>query len=166
MARVLRKLEASGPQLDLYRALQEVGRIETTIYLLNYLTSPELRRQVSYQRNKNESYHSLVYMLFWGHGDELRLRELEDQRNRHRCLRFVAATVILFNAAYLQATRNRWQSAGYDIPSEQLAHIYPLGSRHLLLLGDFRIDNEPRLLTQVAALPIRDPEADDFDVLA
>lgn len=57
------------------------------------------------------------------------------------------------------------RGAGYEIPTEQLTNICPLGSRHLLLHRGFRFDNEPHLLTQVAALPIRDPEADDFDVI-
>ncbi len=58
VAKVLRKLEAAGPSLELYRALQEVGRIEKTVYLLAFLTTPDLRRQVTYQLNKNESYHT------------------------------------------------------------------------------------------------------------
>jgi TnpA family transposase len=65
VTRILRKLEASGPRLDLDRALQEAGRVGKTIYLLNYQTAPELRRQVSCQLNKNESYHSLANALFW-----------------------------------------------------------------------------------------------------
>lgn len=72
VAQVLRKLKAAWPRSDLYRALQEVGRImsirriEKTVYITTYLTSPDLRRQVMRQLNKNESYHSLANALFWG----------------------------------------------------------------------------------------------------
>jgi len=166
VARVLRKLEAAGPRSDLYRALQEVGRIEKTVYITTYLTSPDLRRQVTRQLNKNESYHSLANALFWGQKGELRLRDLEDQRNRHSCLRLMAAVVILFNAAYLQASQAKWRSVGYDIPGEQLAHIYPIASGHIRMHGDFYFRNEAKLITKVGALPVREPDADDYDIVA
>lgn len=166
VARALRKLEAAGPSLDLFRALQEVGRIDKTLYLIAFISTPELRRQVTYQLNKNESYHSLANALFWAQKGELRLRELEDQRNRHSCLRLVAATVILHNAAYLQASWTKWKAAGYDITEEQIRHIYPLFHHHILLHGVFHFDNDPELLTRVTDLPVREPEADDFDVMA
>ncbi len=166
VAKVLRKLEAAGPTLDLFRALQEVGRIEKTVYLLAFLTTPDLRRQVTYQLNKNESYHSLVDALFWGHKGELRLRSLEDQRNRHSCLRLVAAVVILFNAAYMQGSLSNWKAAGYEIPDEQLRHIYPIAHEHIRMHGDFYFHNDPKLITRVGALPVREPKADDFDVVS
>ena len=65
----------------------------------------------------------------------------------------------------IEDQRNRWKATDYEILTEQPAHIYPLGSRHLLLHDDFWLDKGPHLLTQVAALPIRDLAADDFDVI-
>ena len=165
VARVLRKLEAAGPGLDLCRALQEVGRIDKTIYLIAFLTTPELRRQVNYQLNKNESYHSLADALFWGQKGELRLRELEDQRNRHSCLRLMAAIVILFNAAYLQASREKWKVAGYEVPADQMAHIFPIAHAHIRMHGDFYFHNDPELVTRIGALPVREPEAEDYDLV-
>lgn len=67
-------------------------------------------------------------VIFWAHGGELRLREPENQRNR-------------------------WKAADYEIPTEQLAQVYPLDSRHLLLHDDFSFDEGPEgphLLTKVA----------------
>jgi hypothetical protein len=140
--------------------------IEKTVYLMAFLTTPDLRRQVTYQLNKNESYHSLVDALFWGHKGELRLRSLEDQRNRHSCLRLVAAVVILFNAAYMQGSLSNWKAAGYEIPDERLRHIYPIAHEHIRMHGDFYFHNDPKLITKVGTLPVREPKADDFDVVS
>lgn len=78
----------------------------------------------------------------------------------------MAAVVILFNAAYLQASQAKWQSVGYAIPGEQLAHIYPIASGHIRMHGDFYFRNEAKLITKVGRLPVRESDADDYDIVS
>lgn len=161
-SRVLRKLEAAGEHHDLYRALQEVGRIAKTIYLLNYFSDVDLRRQVERQLNKMETYHSLADTIFWGQTGEMRLRALQDQLNRASCLRLVAAIVILFNAAYMQAAVRKLREVDYEITDEQLAHIFPMPTAHIGFLGDYSFRDEPSLATRVDDLPLPELQAEQM----
>jgi TnpA family transposase len=164
-ARVLRKLQAAGEHHDLYRALQELGRIAKTIYLLSYLTSPELRREVERQLNKGENYHSLAEAAAWGNKGEVRLRDLQALLNRASCLRLVTSIIILFNAAYLQAAADKWRVAGVEIPEAHLAHIYPTSTSRINFLGDYSFRDEASLATQIHQLPIAEPAAEQLDLV-
>jgi len=53
-------------QLDL--ALQELGRIERTLFMLDWLESPELRRRCQAGLNKGEQRHALAQAICYGIG--------------------------------------------------------------------------------------------------
>ena len=57
---MLRKLAAYRRQNQLDLALQELGRIERTVFMLDWLESPELRRRCHAGLNKSEQRHFLA----------------------------------------------------------------------------------------------------------
>jgi TnpA family transposase len=162
-ARVLRKLTAAGHH-DLARALQQLGRLNKTIYGVRYLTEKSLRREVERQLNKTETYNSLADVIAWGHKGEMRLAKLQDQLNRASCLRLVAAIIILFNAAYLQAAMKQLQSTGEAFDEKFLAHIYPTQSGHIRFLGDYSFQDEPSLATQIDNLPLSEGSVNSMEM--
>ncbi len=50
----------------LYRALQKLGRVVRTIYLLGWINDDDLRGQVTRTTNKVESFHALSAYLDFG----------------------------------------------------------------------------------------------------
>lgn len=158
-ARILRKLEASGEHHDLYRALQALGRIAKTIYIIHFLTDPELRRQVERQLNKTESYNSLADIIWWGRKGEMREPDLTHQLNQASCLRLIAAIIILFNAAYIQRAVRETDGADRLATDDQLSHIFPTQTRHIRFLGDYSFQDEPESATQIDDLPRVMPQA-------
>ena len=54
---MLKKLAAYRRQNQLDVALQELGRIERTLFMLDWLESPELRRRCHAGLNKSEQRH-------------------------------------------------------------------------------------------------------------
>ena len=93
----------------------------------------------------------------------MRLAALQDQLNRASCLRLVAAIIMLFNAAYLQAAVKQERAKGGAITDEQLAHIFPTASAHINWLGDYSFRDEPTLMTRIGELPISEPSAEQLD---
>jgi len=67
---MLRKLAAYRRQNQLDLALQELGRIERTLFMLDRLESPELRRRCHAGLNKSEQRHFLAQVIctFCGSG--------------------------------------------------------------------------------------------------
>jgi TnpA family transposase len=153
---VLRKLNAYHVESGLYKALREVGRIAKTFFLLDYFTQREVRRRVQTGLNRQESVHSLARSLFVGRLGEFRLRSLSAQLHRASCLQLVTAMVITWNAAYLSAAVGKLRAEGVTVTDEQLAHILPVMSGHINLLGRYEFDaTAPAVQTDISALPLR-----------
>lgn len=81
---MLRKLKlASYPrQNGLAVALRELGRIERTLFVLDWLQSVELRRRVQAGLNKGEARNALARAVFFNRLGEIRDRSFEQQRYR------------------------------------------------------------------------------------
>jgi TnpA family transposase len=60
---MLRKLAAYRRQNQLDLALQELGRVERTLFMLDWLESPELRRRCHAGLNKSEQRRSLAQVI-------------------------------------------------------------------------------------------------------
>lgn len=68
----LRKVGSYPRQNGLAVALRELGRIERTLFILNWLQSVELRRRVNACLNKGESRNALARAVFFYRLGELR----------------------------------------------------------------------------------------------
>jgi TnpA family transposase len=84
---MLRKLAAYRRQNQLDLALQELGRMERTLFMLDWLESPELHRRCHAGLNKSEQRHSLAHE-FLVHGgcpaaDRLRECLLQMHNSNH-----------------------------------------------------------------------------------
>lgn len=156
---ILGKLSSYPRQNGLAWALREIGRIEKTLFTLEWLHSPELRRRVQIGLNKGEAKHALARAVFFNRLGEIRDRSYEDQMYRASGLQLVVAAIVLWNTAYLSRAVDTLRDRGYEIPSEYLQHLSPLGWEHITLTGDYvwnlkqRTDiNHPRPLREKSAL--------------
>ncbi len=70
-------------------ALRELGRIERTLFILDWLQSVELRRRVHAGLNKGEARNSLARAVFFNRLGEIRDRSFEQQRYRASGLNLV-----------------------------------------------------------------------------
>ena len=61
---MLRKLGAYRQQNRLYLALGEIGRIERTLFMLEWIESPQLRMECQAGLNKGEARHALARAVF------------------------------------------------------------------------------------------------------
>lgn len=154
-SRALRKLNAYHPESRLYKALREVGRIDKTLFLLDYLSIEAVRRRVLIGLNKGEAYHALDRALCIGQGGLLKPRGREDQANQANCLRLLATAVIVWNTVYMGEAVERLRAANYEIRDEQLSHIYPMLLQHLNLIGEYRFPGDKGSVTRLDALPLR-----------
>ncbi len=62
---MLRKLGSYPRQNGLAVALRELGRIERTLFILDWLQSMELRCRVNAELNKGEARNALVRAVFF-----------------------------------------------------------------------------------------------------
>jgi TnpA family transposase len=99
---MLRKLGSYPRQNGLAVALRELGRIERTLFTLDWFQNTDLRRRVNAGLNKGESRNSLAKAVFFNRLGEVRDRSLESQQYRASGLNLVTAAIALWNTVYLE----------------------------------------------------------------
>jgi TnpA family transposase len=77
---MLRKLGSYPRQNGLAVALRELGRIERTLFALDWLQNTELPRRVHVGLNKGEAKNALAKAVFFNRLGEMRDRSFENQR--------------------------------------------------------------------------------------
>src|SRR2546427_12269977 len=79
---MLRKLGSYPRQNGLAVALRELGRIERTLFTLDWLQSVELRRRVHAGLNKGEARNALARAVFFYRLGEIRDRSFRSEERR------------------------------------------------------------------------------------
>jgi hypothetical protein len=93
----MRRLAAYPRQNALAKALREIGCIERTLFTLDWITDPALRRRSNAGLNKGEARNALARTLFFHRHGEIRDRTFENQSYRASGLNLAVAAVILWN---------------------------------------------------------------------
>jgi TnpA family transposase len=137
---MLKRLGAYPRQNGLALALREIGRIERTLYTLNWLEQAPLRRQATAELNKGESRNALARAVCFHRLGRLRDRTAELQQHRASGLTLVTAAIVLWNTVYLGRALDDLRRRREVVPDALLAHITPLGWQHINLTGDYLWD--------------------------
>jgi TnpA family transposase len=135
---ILRQLASFPRQNELAIALREIGRIERTLFILEWISSEALQRRTQMGLNKGEAHHALKRALNFNRRGEITDQTSENQHLRMLHLNLLAAIIIYWNTKHLGNIIHDKQQQGMHIPSEQLAHLSPLGWEHIILTGFYQ----------------------------
>ena len=113
-----------------------LGRLERTLFTLDWIEDPELRRGTSRELNKGKSRNSLARAVFIHRLGEIRDRTYENQQHRASGLNLLVTAIILWNTRYLDRAITALRAVE-EVPDEILAHLSPLGWEHVNLTGDY-----------------------------
>ncbi len=142
---LIRKLSSYPRQNGLAAALRELGRIERTSFILNWLQSVELRRRVQVGLNKGEARNALARAVFFNRLGEVRDRSFEQQRYRASGLNLVTAAIVLWNTTYLERATQSLETRNTPVDPDLLQYLSPLGWEHINLTGDYVWRSSTRL---------------------
>lgn len=134
---MLRKLGSYPRQNGLAVALRELGRIERTLFILDWIQNVELRRRVHAGLNKGEARNALARAVHFNRLGEIRDRSFEQQRYRANGLNLVTAAIVLWNTVYLERATQTLRETGKPIDDTMLQYLSPLGWEHINLTGDY-----------------------------
>ena len=133
---IMRQLASYPRQNGVAAALRELGRLERTLFTLDWIEDPELRRSASRELNKGESRNSLAKAVFIHRLGEIRDRTYENQQHRASGLNLLVTAIILWNTRYLARAITALR-ASQEVPDALLEHLSPLGWEHVNLTGDY-----------------------------
>lgn len=138
---IMGKLGSYSRQNSVATALREMGRIEKTIFILDYLSSETLRRKIHRGLNKGEAMNALARAIFFGKYGELRERALQDQLQRASALNILINAISVWNTVYLAKAIEFKRKAG-TLNEDLLNHISPLGWEHINFLGEYTFNSK------------------------
>jgi TnpA family transposase len=134
---MLRALGRTRLQNALSVALRELGRIERTLFMLDWFQSEELRRRVQIGLNKGEAHNSLARAIFFNRLGEIRDRTLHAQEHRMSGLNFLTAAIVLWNTVYIERAVDALRRKGERFDETLLQYTSPLPWEHIALTGDY-----------------------------
>jgi TnpA family transposase len=153
---LIRTLQTKDRPTRLARALEEVGRLVKTLYLLRYIEDEAYRRRILVQLNRGEGRHQLARVVFHGKRGELRQRYREGQEDQLGALGLVVNVIVLWNTIYMDAALDQLRASGFDVRDEDVARLSPLGFDHINMLGRYAF-TLPEKVARGELRPLRDP---------
>lgn len=149
---LLKKLGVYSRKSHLHKAFSEVGRVERTIFLLEYMSDPAMRQHIRAETAKVESYNNFTDWIAFG-GPVLRSGDPVEQEKRIKYRDLVANVVMLHNVVDMTNALYDLKQAGVCITPELAARLSPYLTEHIKRFGQYLIDmNAPPVPFEIKPL--------------
>lgn len=98
---MMRKLASYPQQNGLAVALRELGRIERSLFVLDWIQNVDLRHRVQTELNKGKTRNDSARTVFFNRLGEIRDHGFEQQRHRASGLNLITTAIVLWNTVCL-----------------------------------------------------------------
>jgi len=141
---IMRRFTRSNVQHPTYAALIELGKAVKTIFLCNYFTSEELRREINTGLNVVERWNGVNGFIYFGKNGEMATNNLEDQEISVLALHLLQVSLVYINTLMIQQVLE--EPGWLDRMTERdMRALSPLPHSHINPYGVFDLDMEHRL---------------------
>ena len=134
---LIRSLLKNERPSSLARGIIELGRINKSIYLLNYIDNKNYRRRILTQLNRGEGRHAVARIIAHGQRGEISKRYREGQEDQLGALGLVTNAVVLWNTLYMESAITHMKNQGEVIKKEDISRLSPLQHSHINVLGHY-----------------------------
>ncbi|EAQ96687.2 Tn3 family transposase [Congregibacter litoralis] len=141
---IVSKLSSHRRQNRTKQALWEFEHIIRSLYLLDYVDSPLLRRNVHRALNRGEAYHRLRRAIAYAHGGRFRVRSQHEQELWNECTRLIANAVVYYNSEILSELLQTLVDQSDHGAIDTLQRVTPLAWQHINFYGRYRFDEDLR----------------------
>ena len=142
---VLRKLCSKSRKNKLYYAFRELGRVQRTIFLLNYIDDPELSKTIQAATCKSEEFNEFINWLRFGGGGVITDNLRRNQRKIIKFSQLLANMVIFHNVVNQTKAVNKLRANGVKVPDEILRVTSPYWTEHINRFGTFNLDMDKEI---------------------
>jgi TnpA family transposase len=139
---LLQKLTTHSPKNRLYLAFRELGCAIRTMFLLEYASSPPLRRQIRAATTKIEAYNRFSDWILFGGDGVIQSRDPIEYEKRIKYKDLIANAIMLQNVADITDVLNGMVQEGHVVTAEVAATFSPYLTEHIKRFGEYVIDTE------------------------
>jgi TnpA family transposase len=154
----MRVLSRDGHLGGLGKAVQEIGRIAKTLYLLGYVSDEATQRRVHLELQHGETRHSLARATGHGNQGEIRQHYVRGMEAQLGALGFMVNVIVLWNSLYTGAALSMIEAMGDEVLEMDVERLTPLKWAHINMLGRYEFTVSPEVLGGDLR-PLRDPNA-------
>lgn len=139
----------------------EYDNIIRSLYLLDYVDSPSLRRNVQQALNRGENYHQLRRAVSYANFGKLRFRTEYEQQLWNECSRLITNCIIYYNATILSNLLSHKEKTGDNQGTDLLKQISPIAWQHINLHGRYEFSKGPEhisiddIIHELAQSPVK-----------
>lgn len=120
-----------------------MGRIERTLFTLDWINDEDLRKTTTAELNKGESRNSLVCAVNLHRLGRFRDRSQENLSIRASALNLVVTAIIHWNTIYTGRVVDALRNAAHAVSDHLLSGLSPLRWEHVNLTGDYLWEDKP-----------------------
>jgi TnpA family transposase len=135
-----------------YRAADQLGKLLRTLFLCDYFSNAEFRRELHTLLNRGESVHQLQRAIYTGRVAPERGRRRDEIVAISGSLTLLMNLVIAWNTQRMQETVDRWRGKGHDMADDWLRRMGPAHFAHVNFRGtmSFPLDRYSEILLDAA----------------
>lgn len=146
----LEKLGSAAKGSPMHKAADELGKLLRSIFLCDYFTIPDFRREIHTLLNRGESVHQLQRAIYYGRVAAERGRRRDELRAISGSHALLTNIVIAWNTMKMQEVADRWRKERRPIEDEWVRRMGPVHFGHINFRGtmSFCIDEYRDALLQ------------------
>jgi TnpA family transposase len=122
----------------LHRAADQLGRLLRTLFLCDYFSNTEFRREIHTVLNRGESVHQLQRAVYFGRVSPERGRRRDEMIAISGAHTLLTNLVLAWNTHRMQESVERWRRSGRKIEDAWLARMGPAHFAHVNFRGTFK----------------------------
>jgi TnpA family transposase len=134
---IIGKLSSHERKNKTKSALWEYDNILKSLYLLDYIDSVQLRKNVQKALNRGESYHKLHRAISYANFGKLRFKTENEQNIWEGCGRLIANCIIYYNTCILSKFMEYMEIDDDSQRAVLLKDVSPAAWSHIILQGRF-----------------------------
>lgn len=141
---ILKKLGSKGKQTKIYKAFRELGRVQRTLFLIDYLSEVDLQRTITTATVKIESFNSFCDWITFG-GERINSGDPLEQEKRVKYTTLLANIIMAHNTVDITRIIQQLKKEGVVVTDEMLEGLSPYMREHIRIYGEFvlNLDNIP-----------------------